>query len=345
MARLESESKGGFYPTPPEEMALILKRVEAIEGETVTLLDPCAGEGIALRQTQEYLAAQGAKTMSYGIELEKTRAEKAKENLDYLLACGYEDTRMSHQAFSFMYLNPPFAEFQGDRLEKIFFRDLTKPNSYLTEKGVVILNIPQKVLSSLADLIAQRLENVRVYRFTDKNFPVYHQVIVYGYRKRVGIGKDELTRRKLNHLAIVSPHDIPALDQGDWDCVKYILPKPKREVTLFDTTIVEPKDIIHSMNECDLLEQVSLKISNPQTEGITAKSPAMPLKTSHLATAIAAGALPETMGDHLLVGVTKTQITEETDIDEETGKIKESKTYQSNSLIRVFSEQGIFDLQ
>lgn len=303
MARLESERKGGYYPTPPKEMALLLRRIKAKRGTAVTILDPCAGEGHALKQTQDYLATQGVNVVSYGIELEKTRAEKAKGILDYTLACGYEDTRMSHHAFSFMYLNPPFAEFQGDRMERIFFRDLTKPNSYLTSRGLVVLNIPQRVLYRLADLIAQRLEDVRVYRFTDENFADYNQVIVYGYRRKSRIGKDEIIRRKMVDLAYVSPEHIPTLDQENWHEVEYIIPEPEREVALFDTTFVDPVDITRSMKECNLMEQIFLKISNPQLEGIQGKRPAMPLKTSHMATAIAAGALPEEMGDVRLVSL------------------------------------------
>lgn len=345
MARLESEAKGGFYPTPPKEMELILKRITAEENNYVTLLDPCCGEGLALHQTQDWLLQQGVNPTTYGIELEKSRAEKAKELLDYTLACGYEETRMSHGAFSFIYLNPPFAEFQGDRLERMFFRDLTKPNSYLTDDAVVVFNLPQRVLYQMSDLIAQRLTDVRVYRFTDENFPNYNQVIVYGYRKKSGTGKDELLKTRLIDLAYVSPKFIPTLEQEDWKEVQYIIPEPKREVEVFDTTIVHPEDIMQSMDECNLMEQLLFKTANPHSDGIQNKSPAMPLKTSHLATAIASGALPEAMGDHLLVGVTKTQITENVELDEETGNTKESVVYQSKSLIRVFSEQGIFDLQ
>lgn len=344
MARLESEAKGGFYPTPPNEMELILKRIKAKEGATVTLLDPCAGEGLALRQIQDHLTNTGTNSITYGIELEKSRAKKAKKVLDNVLACGYEDVRMSHRAFSFMYLNPPFGVFQGERLEKMFFRDLTKPNTYLTEGSLVVLNMPQHVLYSMANLIAQRLEKVRVYRFTDKNFPVYKQIILYGYRRKGRLGKDETLKRKLETLAYVSPEYIPTLETEDWDEVQYNIPESEREVSLFDTNFVEAEDIIRSMKEVNVMEKVNFKISNPKLESIKSKNPAMPLKTTHMATAIASGAVPEQMGDHLLVGVTKTKVTEETDFDLETESEKETVIYQSKSLIRVFSEQGIFDL-
>ena len=345
MARLESEIKGGFYPTPPEEMELIIKRINAQEGTSVTLLDPCAGEGYALKQVQNHLEHQGVNTVSYGIELEKTRAKTAKGVLDNVINCGYEESRMSHKAFGFMYLNPPFAEIQGERLERTFFRDLTRPNTYLTDGALVILNIPQYVLGTMASLIAQRLENVRVYRFTDKNFPTYMQIIVYGYRRKSRLGLNEKLRSELQQLAQTAPNRIPSLDNGDWDKVQYTIPAAEREVKLFDTNFVSAEDIIRSMSESNVMEQVNDRIKTFNLEQVEAKQPAMPLKVSHMATAIASGALPEQMGDHLLVGVTKTQVTEEKDYDVENEREIETTTYQSKSLIRVFSDRGIFDLE
>lgn len=344
MARLESEQKGGFYPTPSDEMALVIKRIRA-EENGVTLLDPCAGEGWALKQVQDHLLKQDVKSTTFGIELERTRADKAEDVINNVINCGYEEARMSHNAFSFMYLNPPFAEFQGERLEKIFFRHLTRPNSYLTEGALVVLNMPQYVLNPMASLIAQRLENVKVYRFTDENFPSYKQVIVYGKRRKKGLGLDRSMREKLERLAFISPEHIPTLDVEDWDEVQYTIPAPKKEVALFDTSFVDVDDIIKSMNDVDVMGKVTEKVSNPKFMIANGKKPAMPLKVSHMATAIASGALPETMGDHLLVGITKTQVTETTDYDVETEREKETVTYQSKSLIRVFSDRGIFDLQ
>jgi predicted RNA methylase len=68
----------------------------------VNLLAPCCGEGLALSQL-----AEGAKATTYGVELDEHRAELARANLDHVLKCGYEDTRISNNAFSCLFLNPP----------------------------------------------------------------------------------------------------------------------------------------------------------------------------------------------------------------------------------------------
>lgn len=343
MARLESESKGGYYPTPSKEMAHILKRVVADYDARVTLLDPCAGKGEALRQAQNYLLKIGADPVSYGIEIEKNRAEAAAGLLDHTISCGYEDARMSHKAFSFLYLNPPFMQVGRERSETIFFRDLTQADSYLTDGALVILNIPQYVLADVARLIAIRLENVKVYRFTDENYPLYKQIIVYGYRKKAGTGRDTALHQELVWLSRSSGNALSVLDEEDG--VQYKVPEPMRTVELFQSGIVELDDIFQSLSECDFLNKVTDKIKAVKLENAKAQNPAMPLKLSHYATAIAAGALPEKMGDHMLVGVTKRVQTERTEVDNETGKEKETVTFRPKSLVRVFSKQGIFDLE
>lgn len=84
MARLASQAKGGYYPTPPDEMALVCRRLVVKPGAKVNLFDPCAGAGAALKQMADDLAAKGAEVTSYGVELEPTRAEEAGKILDHV---------------------------------------------------------------------------------------------------------------------------------------------------------------------------------------------------------------------------------------------------------------------
>src|SRR5690625_1910713 len=104
MARLEADAKAGFYPTPPVEMEHIIKRISS-NVDDVTLLDPCAGEGLALKQLRDHLQEQGINSITYGIELEETRAEEAKKQLDNLLYVGFKKEIILINLFSFMYFN------------------------------------------------------------------------------------------------------------------------------------------------------------------------------------------------------------------------------------------------
>jgi hypothetical protein len=345
MARLESESKGGFYPTPPEEMASILKRLRVEEGSPISILDPCCGKAHVLKQIQSDLLNKGAQATTYGIEIEKTRAEEAKQFADHLIACGYVEARLSHGAFSFLYLNPPFMELGKERAETIFFRDLTAPDGYIPVGGLVIFNLPQYVLANVAKLMAIRLRDVKVYRFSDANYDAYKQVIVFGYRKAPGGGRDEALQEYLELVAQSGKDFLPTLDSPDEDEVFYLVPSQKKPVDLFQSMVVEPEDILQSLMESKFFSKVLQRTEDGKLDISKAKNPAMPLKISHFATAIAAGALPEHMGSHLLVGVTKRIQIERTDIDEESGKIKDSVTYKPKSMVRIFAQDGIFNLE
>lgn len=47
MARIASESKGGFYATPEKEIHLVASRLRAQGAGEINLYDPCCGKGVA----------------------------------------------------------------------------------------------------------------------------------------------------------------------------------------------------------------------------------------------------------------------------------------------------------
>ncbi len=138
MARLASIAKAGYYPTPIDEMDLICKKFRIDPDTKANILDPCAGKGEALKTLSEHLKEQYGMPVSYGIEIEETRAEKCKEVLDHVLKCPYETARVSNKAFSILWLNPPYDERDKERTEVTFLRDLTDPVSgKLMDEGVL----------------------------------------------------------------------------------------------------------------------------------------------------------------------------------------------------------------
>ena len=74
MARLASAEKAGFYPLPDTITDRILTHLAAPHGGRI--LDPCAGEGLALSRIAEALALE-----PYGAELHRERAEAAAETI------------------------------------------------------------------------------------------------------------------------------------------------------------------------------------------------------------------------------------------------------------------------
>ncbi|MDX8367700.1 DUF6094 domain-containing protein [Cytobacillus sp. IB215665] len=350
MARLESEGRGGFYPTPPEEMQLILKRLTCDQGDKISLLDPCAGKGAALADWKTHMQSLGAQATNYGIEIEKSRAGIAEKHVDHLLKCGYEETRISHDAFSAIYLNPPFMQIKSERAEVTFLKDLTQ--DYLQPGGVLIFNIPQYVLRDAAKILASRFNNIRVYRFTDENYDTYKQVIVYAVRRRRGLrsGEERIYQQKIEkelyNRSFLGKDAFPTLDSNDYSEIEYKIPSQQKEVELFQSTIVEIEDIIKSEEQSIFNFKVEQKISDLiLTSEQKQIRPALPLKYTHMATAIASGVLPETMGTHLLVGVTKRVTEKKEQLNPKNGKTQEVTTSKPKSIVRVFSDKGIFNLK
>lgn len=351
MARLASEAKGGYYPTPLEEMESIMQLLDVPTGEKVSIIDPCAGEGHALHLMAERLAEKGATVTTYGIELEKSRALKAKTRLDHVLSCGYEEARMSHEAFSVMYLNPPFTQMQGRRTEEIFLQDVT--NDYLPPGGLLIFNIPLYVLRFLHKTLASRFIDIRVYRFSDRNgnYDRFQQVIIFARRRKKGlrtkaeIQYKERIEAELYNLSFLGKDAVTPLDRVKSNDVYLVKSTPKL-VSLFQSMKVDPEDIVSSQTSCGHLEKTQLKMNSLLVDtSLRNISPAMPLKYTHIAAAISAGALPETMGSHMLVGVTKRIQEERSALNPKTGKEQNITTFKPKSIVRIFSDKGIYNLK
>lgn len=335
MARLASEEKAGYYPTPSSQVELIAHRLRAEPGVKLHILDPCCGEGGALRDFAQALAAQGAAAASYGIEIEKGRAAEAKNKLDHVVCSPYEDTRVTPLAFSFLWLNPPYTQHGVERAEVTFLRDLTDGSGgKLQPGGLLGYCIPQKTLADAATLLALRFEDVQVYRFTDPDYAVYGQVVVFGYR-RAEKNPDPYPLRDVLRRMVYE--ELSPLDAGDG--VVFDIPPAAREVVTFQANVLVPEEMAAAVKASPLWEEIKRFEVRPRA---VLRPPVLPLKPTHIAVAIAAGAVGGNMGDHILVGSTTRVVSEDT-VEDEKG-MKKIERYESRSVIRLFNRNGIYVL-
>ncbi|SHF42195.1 hypothetical protein SAMN02745218_02220 [Desulfofundulus australicus DSM 11792] len=341
MARLASEAKGGYYPTPPKEMELVCKKLRVEPGTKVNIIDPCAGEGDALKMASDHLKSEGGNVTSYGIEIEATRAGKCRSKLDRVVRCGYEEARVTPKAFSFMWLNPPYNERGGERAEVTFLRDLTDPVSgKLMNGGVLGYCIPQYVLAQAAPILAARFDDLAVYRFTDENFPVFKQIVVFGVRRtkaRQGSEAREI-REWLKELS--REEGLPVLDADDG--VTYLIPESPAVKITFRGSVTDPLEVAGDIVRSPVWEEIKYLLPMPRKVS-SLKPPVLPLKPAHDAVAIAAGAIGGNMGTHLLVGMTK-KVVDRQVIPEEKGE-KVIETERPRTTIRVFTPEGIYELE
>jgi hypothetical protein len=119
---------------------------------------------------------------TYGVELDYQRYNKACEKLTRTLYGGYENMITQNNAFSILFLNPPYdTDENGERKELIFLKKTIK---YLTTGGILIYIIPQYIVHDVAKLLSYAFADIKVYRFTDEEYKAYKQVVIFGIKKR-----------------------------------------------------------------------------------------------------------------------------------------------------------------
>ena len=108
IGHLMNKVRMGYYPTCTDNLAHIVQGIEFPESATANLLDPCCGCGIALRFMGDEAKDNGADVKTYGIELDRHRAEEALTRLDRVGFGSFFHSRTSNEAFHAMLLNPPY---------------------------------------------------------------------------------------------------------------------------------------------------------------------------------------------------------------------------------------------
>ena len=109
MARLASQAKSGYYPTPPEVVAHVKRGLALAEEGPFGSWILAAAAGRALAQL-----AEGLPVETFGVELAQERYEEAKTRLrNIILADAITETNLTRNAFSLLWLNPPY-DFEAD---------------------------------------------------------------------------------------------------------------------------------------------------------------------------------------------------------------------------------------
>jgi hypothetical protein len=181
--RLAAQMRGGFYPAPPEVVAHAATFLRPPVDQLFSMLDPCAGEGAALRQLGELLGCPP--TQTFAIELDDSRAERVCASLPdahVLAPASFFGCRASRNSFPLIWLNPPFDDaYGGHRVEEHFLRTATE---WLVPGGVMALVCPEDVAGDYSETrrhFATYYENCRIVPFPEKHRK-FNEVIVFGQK-------------------------------------------------------------------------------------------------------------------------------------------------------------------
>jgi SAM-dependent methyltransferase len=284
MARLGSQAKAGFYPTP-EKVCGQLKQLLDIE-QDARLLDPCCGKG----KTLDFLAEDTAGE-SFGIELDHQRATEARGRLPHVLwGDSLVEIRISPASFGLLYLNPPYdyAMAPDGKAERLEVQFLKRYQNVLQKDGWLVLVIPYTILRFCAAVLARHFEMLQVFAFPEEEFQVFKQCVVLG-RKRQLVAKDQAskTERSLVRLAGYVPDEFLATIPELAKCAfPMTIPAPTGLLNTFKSTRIDPLEAVPLVRKCGLLVDVLHDLTPRQCNSIR---PLAPLENGHLALLLAGG--------------------------------------------------------
>ena len=271
VSRLMNNIKLGYYPTDPDNISLLLRGIHFPEGVTTNLLDPCCGCGKALRQL-----AQGNNCYAYGVELDESRAEEAQTRLHRVGFGSFFHSRISHEAFHLLFLNPPYLSVINEnggrsRHEKRF---LIESIPTLMYGGLLIYVIPYyRLTSDICRILVDNFDELTVWRFTDSEFKKFKQVAVLGIRKK---RDTELSDTLWLEQLACSPAEIPPLTQLPES--RYALPAQPMTVNTFKGERFNQKELEQQLRRSDSFAQMMAR--SELDSGV--KHPLLPLSISQI---------------------------------------------------------------
>lgn len=271
IGRLMNNVKMGYYPTDPDNISLILRGIRFPEGVTTNLLDPCCGCGKALRQI-----AQGNNCYAYGVELDESRAEEAQTRLHRVGFGSYFYSRISHEAFHLLFLNPPYLSVLNEsggraRHEKKF---LIESLHHLVFGGLLVYVIPYYRLTlDICRILCDNFDDLTVWRFTDGEFKKFKQVAVLGIRKRRDMEPSDVFWLE---QYTVDPAAIPSLTELPED--RYALPAQPLEVPVFKGEKFNQKELEQQLRRSGSFSQM---MARSELDG-GVKHPLLPLSIGQI---------------------------------------------------------------
>ncbi|MEA2115159.1 MAG: DUF6094 domain-containing protein [Thermodesulfobacteriota bacterium] len=285
MARLGSQAKAGFYPTPDTVCELLKSKITFEDG--ALLLDPCCGKG----KTLSRLAYGVPNITTYGIELDHQRAHEARSRLTKVLwGDALTEMQISPHAFGLLYLNPPYDAgiSDGTKSQRLEAQFLRRYLGTLQQGGYLVLVIPYYILKHCAKPLA-RYFKVQVLGFPEDEFQAFRQCIVFG-RKKLLVPKEEAqqTQAHLEDLADMEPDEFME-DVETLECIAPVsitVPAPSKPLTTFRARNIDPLEAIPLVRKAGIVKNVLEELTPRKNNEIR---PLTPLENGHLALMLAGG--------------------------------------------------------
>jgi hypothetical protein len=262
LGRLMNSVRMGHYPTDPGNLSHIMNAIAFPPGVVTNLLDPCCGNGAALKQI-----AVGNNCITYGIELDEGRAEAAQNELHRVGFGSFFHSRISRDAFHLIFLNPPYLSVLTEgvgrtRDEKRF---LIESLPHLVRGGLLIYIIPYyRLTPDICRILADNLDDISLHRFTEKEFKRFGQVAAMGTRRERTDGSAKAGA--LSELAYAAGNLPTVTELGEG---RYSLPAEARKAETFRGAVFNERELARQLRNAKGFESpagakpLSGKTGNP----------------------------------------------------------------------------------
>ncbi|WP_430544237.1 DUF6094 domain-containing protein [Xanthomonas nasturtii] len=287
--------KAGYFPTDEPTLERVLSALAPASGP-MCILDPCAGEGVAIAEAAHALGRE--QVTAYAVEYDSDRAAHARSLVDHCLHGDLMDTMISRQAFGLLWLNPPYGDLSRDangnigyqgqgraRLEKLFYQRCLPLLQY---SGVLVFIVPSYVLDAeLVGWLTRHFDGLRVYRAVETQF---RQVVVFGRRVRQRDQASDEAKAARGLLLQVGHGDVEADPLPTaWPFLPYTVPASPAPPEHFYRVTMEPAQFADEVGRLQgLWPSVQTHLGAAQQ---ALRPPARALSSWHLALALAAGAI------------------------------------------------------
>ena len=328
LARLMNRVKMGYFPTDLAHVRQI-KSAITFPNNTVNILDPCCGCGLALQAF-----ADGENAATYGLELDRFRAENAEKIIDRVGYGSFFHSRLSNRAFHCVFLNPPYMYVmqqggRSQRAERTFLLDVMR---YLMIGGLLVYIIPfYRLDEGICKILTENFDDLQVYKFEDCEFKKYRQVVVFGKLKERGHERTADEIRAAHELLSLSlnPDNIPETTALQTDM--FTLPAKDVSVKLFKGAEFNVNELAHQLASSDSIKH----IFNSSRLDTMHRNPLLPLKVGQIGLIGGSGlmnGLVECDTPHIIKGRVVKQKTVETTEDWKNGT-DEIREVTSNRMV------------
>jgi hypothetical protein len=287
--------KNGYFPTDEPTLERALSALAPSDGP-MCILDPCAGEGVAIAEAAHALGREQVE--AYAVEYDAERAAHARTLVDRCLYGNLMDALISRQSFGLLFLNPPYGDltrgvdgnigYEGrgrPRLEKLFYQ---RSLPLLQYDGVLVFIIPFYTLDAeLVGWLTRHFADLRIYRAVDTQF---RQVVIFGRRVRQRDQASDEAKAARGLLLKVGQGDVEAEElPSDWPSPPYTVPISAAGPEHFYRVTLEPEQFADEVCRLQgLWPSIDTHLGAAQR---LLRPPARALSHWHLALALAAGAI------------------------------------------------------